>query len=169
MHLRRTIALAIGAILLLALTGCVKVFATDRPYTPAAGTNSQDASVDVLNAVIVATEGGSGTFVATFANNSTTESTTLDALEGSDPAQLTAELSSPMDIPAAGALNLATDGGIPVTGEFELGNFVPVSIQFGTGERVEMDVPVVPNCGDFAELDGPADEALCETQESEDY
>lgn len=169
MHLRRTIALTIGALLLLALTGCVKDFATDRPYTPAAGTNSQEASVDVLNAVIVATEDGAGTFIATFANNTTTESTTFETLEGIDQAQVTVGEFAPMDIPASGALNLATDGGVEVTGDFELGDFVPVSVQFGTGEQVEMDVPVVPNCGDFAELDGPADESLCETHESEDH
>ena len=169
MHLRRTIALTIGALVLLALTGCVKTFATDRPYTPAAGTNSQEASVDVLNAVIVATEDGAGTFIATFANNTTTESTTFETLEGIDQAQVTVGDFAPMDIPASGALNLATAGGVEVTGDFELGDFVPVSVQFGTGEQVEMDVPVVPNCGDFAELDGPADESLCETHESEDH
>lgn len=167
MHLRRTLALAVAAVLLLALTGCVKQFATDRPYTQAAGTNSQDATVDVLNAVIVATEDGSGTFIATLANNDVTEPTTFDALEGIDQAQLTASDFSPMEIPALGALNLATDGGVEVTGEFALGDFVPVSVQFGSGEQVEMDVPVVTNCGDFAGLDGPADEKACAAPESD--
>ena len=169
MLLRRTLALTIGAILLLALTGCVKQFATDRPYTPAAGTNNQDAEVDVLNALIVATEDGSGTFIATFANNNPTEPTTLEALEGVDPAQLTASEFSPMEIAAGGALNLATDGGVEVTGEFELGDFVPVSVQFGNGEQVEMEVPVVPNCGDYAGLDGPSDEEACAPAESEEH
>ena len=41
-----------------------------------------------------------------------------------------------------------------MTGDFALGDFVPVSLQFGNGEQVEMDVPVVPNCDDFADLDG---------------
>lgn len=169
MHLRRTLALTIAAVLLLALTGCVKQFATDRPYTQAAGTNSQDAKVDVLNAVIVATEDGSGTFIATLANNSATEPATFDALEGIDQAQLTATEFSPKEIPALGALNLATDGGVEVTGEFALGDFVPVSVQFGNGEQVAMDVPVVTNCGDFAGLDGPSDEEACAAPESEEH
>ena len=169
MHLRRTLSLIIGAVLLLALTGCVKQFSTDRPYTPAAGTNSQDASVDVLNAVIVATEDGSGTFIATFANNEQTEAVTFETLEGIDQAQLTADEFSPLEIPAGGALNLATDGGVEVTGEFALGDFVPVSLQFGNGEQVEMDVPVVPNCDDFADLDGPSDEEACAPVESEEH
>lgn len=169
MHLRRTLALTLAAVLMLALTGCVKQFATDRPYTQAAGTNSQDAEVDVLNAVIVATEDGSGTFIATLANNSATDAATFEALEGIDQAQLTATEFSPMEIPALGALNLATDGGVEVTGDFALGNFVPVSVQFGNGEQVEMDVPVVTNCGDFAGLDGESDEEACAVVESEEH
>ena len=167
MHLRRTLALTIAAVLLLSVTGCVKQFATDRPYTQAAGTNNLDAEVDVLNAVIVATEDGAGTFIATLANNSATEPATFETLEGIDQAQLTATEFAPMEIAPLGALNLATDGGVEVTGEFALGNFVPVSVQFGNGEQVEMDVPVVPNCGDFAGLDGPSDEEACAATESE--
>lgn len=168
MLLRRTLVLTISAILLVALTGCVKQFATDRPYTPSAGTNSQDASVDVLNAVIVASDDGSGTFIATFANNEP-EETTFQALEGIDQTQVTADKFSPMDIPADGALNLATDGGVELSGDFALGNFVPLSVQFGNGEQVEMQVPVVPNCGDFAGLDGPADEEACSAPEAEEH
>lgn len=165
MHLRRTLVLTLTALLMLATTGCVKQYATDRVYTPAAGVNNRDASVDVLNAVIVATEDGSGTFIATFANNDTEEPATFDALEGIDQAQLTASDFSPIEIPRAGAVNLATDGGVEVTGDFELGDFVPVSVQFDNGEQVELDVPVVPNCGDFAGLDGAEDEAACATPE----
>lgn len=168
MHLRRTLALTLSAVLLIALTGCVKQFATDRPYTPAAGTNSQDASVDVLNAVIVASDDGSGTFIATFSNNEP-EATTFKALEGIDQAQVEADGFSPMDIPAEGALNLATDGGVELSGDFALGNFVPLSVQFGTGEQVEMQVPVVPNCGDFEGLDGPADEEACAAPEADEH
>ena len=168
MHLRRTLAPAIGAILLLALTGCVKEFATDRPYTPAVGTMNQEASVDVLNAVIVASEDGSGTFIASFANNED-EATTFSTLEGIDQGELTAESFREQEIPAGGALNLATDGGVAVTGEFVLGNYVAVSVQFGTGEQIEMKVPVVPNCGDFAGLDGPADDEACSTAEPAEH
>lgn len=161
MHLRRTLALATTSFLLVLLSGCGLNFATDMPYTPAAGTYNQDGSVDVLNAVIVATEDGSGTFIAALANNDGEESATFEALEGIDQAQLTAELASPIEIPADGLVNLAEEGGVEVTGEFALGDFVPVSVQFGNGERVELDVPVVTNCGDFAGLDGPSDEEAC--------
>ena len=73
MHFRRKIALALtGAMLAVpALTSCGFNKATDRVYTPAAGVNDQDAMVDVLGAVIVSGQDGSGTFIASFANNLT--------------------------------------------------------------------------------------------------
>jgi hypothetical protein len=41
-----------------------------------------------------------------------------------------------------------------VSGSFTAGNFVPLTVTFGNGERVEMKVPVVPNdTGDYAGLD----------------
>jgi hypothetical protein len=155
--LRRTLALATTALVLSALTSCGFDKATDRPYTPAAGVNNRDASVDVLNAVIVSAEDGSGTFIATLVNNDELEDASLESLEGLDQTQVTFSDFSPIEIPAGGAVNLAEEGGIEVEGEFEQGDFVPVSVQLGDGQRVEMDVVVVTNCGDFEGLDGPAD------------
>lgn len=165
MLLRRTLVLTIGAILPFALTGCVKEFATDRVNTISSGVDNRDASVDVLHAVIVSSEAGSGTFIASFANNDTEEPASFTTLEGIDQAQLTAEDFSPVEIPAGGLVNLATEGGVPVTGDFEAGNFVPVSVQFDNGEQVQMEIPVVTNCGDYEGLDeGTAD---CETEHSD--
>lgn len=166
MLLRRSLVLTIGAILPFALTGCVQDFATDRVNTISAGANDQDASVDVLNAAIVSTEPGSGTFISSFSNNNVDEPVSLEMLEGIDQAQLTAEEFSPVEIPAAGLVNLANEGGIPVTGDFEAGNFVPVSVQFSNGEQVEIDVPVYANCGVWEGLDEGT--AECETHESEE-
>ncbi len=160
MHLRRTLALATTTVALSLLSAC-GAWPTQEPYTPAVGTYNQDGSVDVLNGVIVATEDGSGTFIAALSNNGDTEPASLEALEGVDAAQLTAEEFSPIEVPPSGLVNLAQDGGVPVSGEFELGDFVPVSLQFDNGERAELEVPVVPNCGDYGGLDGPADEELC--------
>jgi hypothetical protein len=167
MHLRRTIAVATGALVLSTLTSCGFDFATDREYTPANGVNNRDASVDVLGAVIVSAEEGSGTFIASFANNSTEEAASFTTLEGIDQAQLTADEFDAMEIPASGLVNLATEGGVEVTGEFEAGNFVPVSVQFDNGEQVEMEIPVVTNCGYFENLDGPSDPEQCETEHTE--
>ena len=166
MHLRRNIALALtGAVLAVpALTSCGFNYATDRVYTPAAGTNNQDASVDVLGAVIVSAQDNSGTFIASFANNSSTEPATVESLEGVDQAQLRADNFSTIEVPAGGLVNLAEEEGIPVSGEFSAGEFVPVTIEFGSGDPIEMDVPVVTNCGDFEGLDGPSSPDQCEAE-----
>jgi hypothetical protein len=166
MPLRRTLALAtcVLAVCTPVLTSCGFDYATDRIYTPATGVNNREASVDVLGAVIVSAQEGSGTFVASFANNSTEESVTVESLEGVDQEPLTADGFSTVDVPAGGLVNLADEEGVPVNGEFAAGDFVPVTIEFGNGERVELDVPVVTNCGYYEGLDGPSSPDQCESE-----
>jgi hypothetical protein len=166
MPLRRTLALAtcVLAVCAPALTSCGFDYATDRIYTPAAGVNNRDSTVDVLGAVIVSSEDNSGTFIASFANNSPTEPATVESLEGVDQAQLSADDFSTIEVPAGGLVNLAEEEGVPVSGEFSAGEFVPVTIEFGSGDPIEMDVPVVTNCGDFEGLDGPSSPEQCEAE-----
>jgi hypothetical protein len=155
MHFRRNTALALGALLLAtpALTSCGFNYATDRVYTPAAGANNRDASVDVLGAVIVSAQDNSGTFIASLANNDQENQTTFESLSGAEGNTLQPGSFSPVKIPAGGLANLATEGGVPVSGEFVAGDFVPVTLEFGTGERVTIKVPVVVDAGDFDGLD----------------
>lgn len=161
MHLRRTLALATGALVLTTLTSCGFDFATDRVNTISAGVDNRDASVDVLHAVIVSSEPGSGTFIASFSNNSVEEPAAFTTLEGIDQAALTVEEFQAIEIAPGALVSLAAEGGIPVTGEFEAGNFVAVSVQFDNGEQVELEIPVVTNCGDYEGLDEGT--AECET------
>ncbi|PVG84569.1 hypothetical protein DDE18_02915 [Nocardioides gansuensis] len=167
MQLRRSLVRATAALALAApLTSCGFDYATDRYYTPAHGANDRDGVVDVLNAVVVSTEAGSGTFVASLANNSSEEAQALSELAGEG---LTVAEFQPVEIPAGGLVNLAepaTD--IKVEGDFEAGDFIPVELGFESGERTTLDVPVVPNSGDYAGLDGepaPVEEPT-ETEES---
>ena len=166
MPLRRTLALATCVLAVCApvLTSCGLDYASDRIYTPSTGVNNREASVDVLGAVIVSAEEGSGTFIASFANNSTDEAATVEALEGVDQSQLTADDFSPIEVPPGALVNLADEDGIPVTGEVAAGEFVPVALQFGDGERVQLDVPVVTNCGYYEGLDGPPAPEQCEAE-----
>lgn len=163
---RITRATATGALVLTApfLSACGMSFATDQVYTQAAGANDRQGSVDVLNALIVATEDGSGTFIATLANNETNEfeggeltSDGDDGLTGISAAgdsQLTAQV-SPVEIPAGGVATLADDTGIPVEGEsVRLGHFVTVELTFENAAPVTIQVPVVANNGAFAGQDG---------------
>lgn len=154
-HLTRKLTLATAALALSvpALASCGFDYATDRYYTPGVGANERSASVDVLAAVIVSSEPGSGTFIASFANNSLDEATTLETVSG----DVAAQTFEAIDIPAGGLVNLAEPpADIVVDGEFEAGDFVPVTVTFGTGEEVSLDVPVVANAGEYAGLDdGP--------------
>ena len=168
MLLRRPLATAacVLAVCAPALTSCGFDYATDRIYTPATGVNYRDASIDVLGAVIVSSQEGSGTFIASFANNSTTEPGTVEGLAGDD-SDLTASDFSPIEVPAGGFVNLADEGGIEVNGEFSAGGFVPVTVELGTGESVDMKVPVVTNCGYYEGLDGPPSAEQCEAESGE--
>ncbi len=156
MPLRRTLALA-GAVLALALplSSCGFDYATDRIYTPANGANDRDATVDVLGAVIVAAQPNSGTFIATFVNDSSTKSNSVESILGNDQNQgVTSPQFQTVRLDPNQLVNLATDGGPKVTGTFDIGSYVPMTIMFGDGTQVSINVPVVPNCEEWAGLDG---------------
>ena len=156
MHLRRSLALLSGAILLAApLSSCGFDPATNRINTIAAGTSDRDESVDVLGAVVVSSEPGSGTFIASFVNNSTTEPASVDAMDSDGDVSVQAA-DFPIEIDPGSIVNLALDDqGVPVEGEFEAGDVVPLNVQIGGGDTIELDVPVVPNCREWEGLDGP--------------
>ena len=110
--------LASAGVLVLAtatLSSCGSNYATDKVYTPAEGVNNRDSRVDVLNAAIVATEDGKGTFVASLANNETPTfedgqltdvDDTLTGLAGVGDTTLTADL-KPVVVPGGGVAKLA--------------------------------------------------------------
>lgn len=168
-HLTRKLTLATAALALAvpALASCGFDYATDRYYTPAVGANDRSGSVDVLAGVIVSSEPGSGTFIASFSNNSGDEATTLESVGG----EVSAASFQPIEIPAGGLVNLADPpADITVEGDFETGGFVPVTVTFGTGEEIDIEVPVVPNQDEYAGLDGPATptETASPTEHAED-
>ena len=146
---------ATGALLLAAsLSSCGFGYATDRVYTPANGANERDAGVDVLNAVIVSGQEGSGTFIASFANNSQSAEAGVDEFAGAgDDASLQATGFKQITIAPGQLVNLADDGGIAVTGDLAAGDFVTVTMTFGDGQSVEMDVPTVTACGVYEGMD----------------
>lgn len=148
MQLRRTLA-TITAVLALAapLTSCGFDYATAREYTPAAGANNRDGDVDVLSAVIVSGQEGSGTFVASLSNNllEDDETRTLTSITGETDDVTVAEF-EPVQIEPGALVNLADPAaGITVEGDFESGDFVTLTLAFDSGERAELNVPTVPN------------------------
>jgi len=127
------------------LSSCGFDYATDRVYTPGSGANNREAEVDVLSAVVVSAAKGSGTFVASLSNNSPDKEETFTAVAGQDASVTGAEF-DPITIPAGGLVNLAEPpADIVLTGDFAAGDVVPLTVDFGNGERVSLNVPVVAN------------------------
>ena len=125
------------------LSSCGFDYATDRNYTPGSGANNREGTVDVLSAVVVSAAEGSGTFIASLSNNEPDAEETFTAVAGQD-ATVTAAEFDPITIPAGGLVNLAEPAAdIILTGEFTAGDVVPLTVDFGNGERISMNVPVV--------------------------
>lgn len=142
---RRAFATAAASFALaLPLTSCGFDYATDRDYTPAAGANNRDGVVDVLSAVVVSAEEGSGTFVASFSNNDPDEAASFTALSGDEGGTVTVSEFEPVEIGPGALVNLADPAaGIVVTGDFKAGGVVPLTVDFGDGERISLNVTVV--------------------------
>lgn len=153
MNVRRSTAAAAVALavplLSLGLTACGFDAPTDQFYNPAVGINDQRGSVDVLNALVVSGSDGSGTVVASFANNDQEES---DALTGITGAGVQVEVGGDTTIPQGGLLNLS-DGSVRITGdEVVPGSFVRLTFSFGRGEAITLQAPVMANDGDYADV-----------------
>lgn len=162
----RRLALGIGSLMLgiPALTACGFSYGTDRANQIAAGANDQSGDVDVLAAVVVSDTVGSGTFVATLANNDLDEAASLEGITpgvggGIEPPEF-----SPIGIPPGGATNLIDEGGIKLTGDIEAGRYTDLVLTFASGESVQISVPIVPNEDEFSGLDGPAVELTAESE-----
>jgi hypothetical protein len=145
MQFRRSLALTTAAVALATtgLSSCGFDYATDRYYTPSTGTNDHDGTVDVLAAVVVSTEPGSGTFIASLSNGDQDEDVSLTELGMTDGTPVEFE---PVLVEKGSLVNLAEPpADIVLTGDFTAGDFVPLSFDFGNGERISLNDPVVPD------------------------
>jgi hypothetical protein len=142
---RTRLALITGA-LVLAVPGvasCGFNYATDRENTISNGSSNKDGDVDVLNAVIVSSEEGSGTFVATLANNTSDETISMNSLSFGSNSTTQVAAFDPIEVKPRAVVNLADGQGIKVSGEFSSGDFVSVTVGFDNGETASMKVHVV--------------------------
>lgn len=143
------------AALLLAplLAACGFSAQTDQVYQPATGVSNRDGQVDVLNALIVSGGAGSGTLSTTLVNK---DQTTGDQLTGVTGENANGSQANPIDVPAAGAVNLSTDGAVSITGTaVTAGSFVKLTLNFASGQSTTVTVPVVRNDGDYADVPLP--------------
>lgn len=138
---RRTAAVSLMLLVPL-LTGCGIGFGaqTDKVYQPAVGVNDTSGSVDVLNAVIVSSTDGKGTFVASLVNPADAEPDSLTGLSG----DAQGEVASPVKIEPDALVNLADTGAVSVSGDrVAPGNFVRLTLAFDSGQKTMLNVPVV--------------------------
>ena len=84
--------------------------------------------------------------MASLSNNDTDNEQTFTGVSGDEGASITAAEFEPVEIAPGGLVNLAEPPAeIVPTGDFTAGDFVPLTLDFGNGERVMLNVPVVPD------------------------
>ena len=151
-RLRTQRALAVAGLVAVAaplLSSCGFDYATDRPNVIADGGYHIEGDVHILASRIVAPAAGTGTVVATIAVEADAPGVTLTGISGDG---LTVGKVSPVEIQPHNAVNLFTDGGIPVTGDFEAGDTVPVTFEFDNGDSIQVQTRVVKQCHEYADV-----------------
>lgn len=150
-RLRHKLTLTVAALGLVgSMSSCGFDYATNRPNTIANGGYDITGEVHVMGARIVAPEDGTGTFIATLTTDATAEdAVTLDGISGEG---VTASDFEPVEIQPHGMVNFATEGGIPVTGDFAAGDAVPLTLSFSNGEEIEVSTIVVAQCHEYADV-----------------
>ena len=145
--------LAIAALLLApALASCGFNAQTDQVYQAAVGINDRSGEVDILNALIVSGEDGSGTFAGTLVNKDTTNDDRLDSVSGPG---ITASRDT-VDVPASGVALLAESGDVKLRGDgIKPGSFVELTLAFSSGQSTTVKVPVVEAAGDYSDVPLP--------------
>ncbi|WP_210439842.1 hypothetical protein [Nocardioides xinjiangensis] len=143
----RPLATACAVLALAApLSSCGFDYATDREYDVNSAAENREGTVDVLSAVVVSATEGSGTFIASLSNNDVDDEQTFTGVSGDEGESIEAGEFEPVAIPAGGLVNLAeSETGVVLTGDFGAGEFIPLAVDFGNGERVTLEVPVVSN------------------------
>ncbi|MFI5622128.1 hypothetical protein ACIA03_01555 [Nocardioides sp. NPDC051685] len=180
----------VGALVALgvpALSACNSFdYATDRPNEISHGGSTLDGAIRINAARIVTAQEGSGVLVGTFSldpainpavHGKALPSVTSIATAADAEETVTPESFTPIELPTAGIINLAdpANGGIAVTGDFKPGDSIPMTFTFSEGEEKTISVPVVTQCGPYAEVVAAVDETAkpgkkgknVETQESE--
>jgi hypothetical protein len=147
---RRRLAAVALVLLVPALGACGFNYQTDQVYQPGVGVNNRDGKVDVLGAVVVSSVDGEGTFVASLVNKDQEDGDSLIQVTAED---LDANISAPVEVPAGTLVNLADTGAVSVSGDtVKAGKFARVTLTFESGQRTEVNAPVVPYSEEFSDV-----------------
>lgn len=175
---RRLVRAAAAALLLAAVpavSSCGVNFdaQTDQYYTPADGESSREGTVDVLNAMIISDEPGTGRLIAALSNGETEEADTLTGVRGAqDDEDVQVQLvDGDTAIPAGGVLQLADDGSavVSVSGDpkkVRAGGYVRLAFSFQNGEEAELNVPVLSPGETYGDIDIPSAPSSSDTPET---
>ncbi|UDY24181.1 hypothetical protein [Nocardioides sp. Kera G14] len=167
MNVRRKLALTVAAaaVTVPVLSSCSAGgfdYATDRPNVIANGGYHISGAVHVLAARIITPAPGQGTFVATISTDADSEAVKLTTISGDG---ISPAFFNDIEVGTASAVNMYTDGGIPVTGDdVQAGKIVPVTLGFDNGDKITVNAVVVTQCNEYADpavkiRAGAADEA----------
>lgn len=148
--IRRRLA-AVALVLLVPIVGgCGFNEQTDAIYQPSVGVNNRSGTIDILGAVVVSSLNGEGTFVASLVNESDTKEDSLVSVTGDG---FESSVSAPVTIPAGELVNLADTGAVSITGDtVQPGKFARLTLTFESGQKSQMNVPVVPYDGEFSDV-----------------
>ena len=158
---RLRIATAAAVLALPVMSSCGSNFnaPTDQVYQPGLGTNDRSGSIDVLHALIVSGEDGTGTLVAALVNNDVENDDTLVGVAGAgDDGSIKVQAQGgPVEIAAGELYQLADKGSVSVRADqIQPGRFVELTFSFERGESVTVEVPVVARSGDYANVPVPS-------------
>lgn len=138
-------------LLLPTLGACGFDYQTDQVYQPAVGVNDRSGAVNVFGAVVVSGSDGGGTFVASFVNTHPDKPAKLTSISGED--DVVVRIVKPVEIAPDTLVNLAPLGAVSVTGEpVSAGAFVRLTLEFDSGQKTEVNVPVVDKAEEFSEV-----------------
>jgi hypothetical protein len=135
---------------------------TNQFYTPAEGVNERSGGVDLLNALVVADEAGTGRFIAALVNNSDLTDDSLTGVQGAGESEdVAGSLATPIDVVRDGFVQLADEGVEPVvlSGDAIVpGRFVELTISFQEAGDITVKLPVVTAEDDFEGVEIPSAE-----------
>lgn len=156
---RRSIAAAVVALAVPVVSSCGFDVQTEQVYTPGVGVNDRTGSIDVLHALVVTGEDGSGTVIAGLVNNDQENPDTLAGVAGAGPDASVGVSTggAQVEIPAGGSYQLADEGAISVSAtQVQPGRYIRLTFSFESAESVTMDVPVVANTDEFSDVPLPS-------------
>ncbi|MBA2444707.1 MAG: hypothetical protein H0V49_05175 [Nocardioidaceae bacterium] len=161
----RTAAPALVSIVALSACGANFEAQTNQIYQPADGANNKDSDVYVMG-TLVAADGGHGV-VVTRLINSTQEPDALVGVTATDDEGneiAVKPLSKPLELEPAGALQLADGAQVGLEAD-ELGGLVTLTFTFEKAQAVTLEAPVVPNTGDYVDVEIPGADSSAEPTE----